>query len=84
MMLNKFAAAALATSMMVAAATGAYGMGGGSGGGSGAGAAGAAAGAGGAGGAGMPPGGSPSMTDGTAAPGQQAMPVTRTQQKLRR
>ena len=67
MMLKKFAAALLATSMIAAVATDAYGMGGG-GGGSGGSGAGAAGGAGGAGGAGMPPGGSPSVTDGATVP----------------
>ena len=79
MMLKKFAAALLATSMIAAVATDAYGMGGG-GGGSGAGAAG---GAGGAGGAGTPPRGSPSVTDGTAVPSQPAAPATRTQHRTR-
>jgi len=74
---KKIAAALLATSMIAAVATAAYGMGGG-GGGSGAGAAG---GAGGAGGAGTPPGGVPSMSDGSAAGSQQATPVTRTQRR---
>jgi len=74
---KKFAAALLATSMIAAVATAAYGMGGG-GGGSGAGAAG---GAGGAGGAGTPPGGVPSMSDGSAAGSQQATPVNRTQHR---
>ncbi len=79
MTLKKFAAALLATSMIAAAATAAYGMGGG-GGGSGAGAAGAA---GGAGGAGTRPGGLPSMSDGTAASSQQAAPIARTQHGTR-
>jgi hypothetical protein len=74
---KKIAAALLATSMIAAVATAAYGMGGG-GGGSGAGAAG---GAGGAGGAGTPPGGVPSMSDGSAAGSQQATPVNRTQHR---
>jgi len=75
---KKFAAALLlAASMIAAVATAAYGMGGG-GGGSGAGAAG---GAGGAGGAGTPPGGVPSMSDGSAARSQQATPVNRTQHR---
>jgi|KBSMisStandDraft_5_1062788.scaffolds.fasta_scaffold2301775_2 hypothetical protein len=75
---KKFAAALLlAASMIAAVATAAYGMGGG-GGGSGAGAAG---GAGGAGGAGTPPGGVPSMSDGSAAGSQQATPVNRTQHR---
>jgi len=74
---KKFAAALLATSMIAAVATAAYGMGGG-GGGSGVGAAG---GAGGAGGAGTPPGGVPSMSDGSAAGSQQATPVNRTQHR---
>jgi len=74
---KKIAAALLATSMIAAVATAAYGMGGG-GGGSGAGAAG---GAGGAGGAGTPPGGVPSMSDGSAAGSQQPTPVTRTQHR---
>ena len=73
---KKIAAALLATSMIAAVATAAYGMGGG--GGSGAGAAG---GAGGAGGAGTPPGGVPSMSDGSAAGSQQATPVNRTQHR---
>jgi hypothetical protein len=64
MMLKKFAAALLATSMIAAVATVAYGMGGGGGGGGGGSGAGAAGAAGGAGGAGTPPGGSPSVTDG--------------------
>jgi hypothetical protein len=81
MMLKKFAAALLATSMIAAAATVAYGMGGGGGGGgSGAGAAG---GAGGAGGAGTPPGGSPSVTDGATVPSQPAAPAARTQHRTR-
>jgi len=76
---KKIAAALLATSMIAAVVTAAYGMGGGGGGGgSGAGAAG---GAGGAGGAGTPPGGVPSMSDGSAAGSQQATPVTRTQRR---
>ena len=74
---KKFAAALLAGSMIAAVVTAAYGMGGG-GGGSGAGAAG---GAGGAGGAGTPPGGVPSMSDGSAAGSQQATPVNRTQHR---
>jgi len=74
---KKIAAVLLATSMIAAVATAAYGMGGG-GGGSGAGAAG---GAGGAGGAGTPPGGVPSMSDGSAAGSQQATPVNRTQHR---
>jgi len=74
---KKIAAALLATSMIAAVATAAYGMGGG-GGGSGAGAAG---GAGGAGGAGTPPGGVPSMSDGSAAGSQQATRVNRTQHR---
>ena len=62
--------------MIAAVATAAYGMGGGGGGGgSGAGA------AGGAGGAGTPPGGVPSMSDGSAASSQQAAPVARTQHR---
>ena len=81
MMLKKFAAALLATSMIAAVATVAYGMGGGGGGGgSGAGAAG---GAGGAGGAGTPPGGSPSVTDGATVPSQPAAPAARTQHRTR-
>jgi hypothetical protein len=76
MMLKKFAAALLATSMIAAVATVAYGMGGG-GGGSGAGAAGAA------GGAGTPPGGSPSVTDGATVPSQPAAPAARTQHRTR-
>ena len=74
---KKIAAVLLATSMIAAVATAAYGTGGG-GGGSGAGAAG---GAGGAGGAGTPPGGVPSMSDGSAAGSQQATPVNRTQHR---
>jgi hypothetical protein len=73
MMLKKFAAALLATSMIAAVATVAYGMGGG-GGGSGAGA---------AGGAGTPPGGSPSVTDGATVPSQPAAPAARTQHRTR-
>jgi len=80
MILKKFAAALLATSMVAAMATFAYSMGGGGGGGSGAGAAG---GAGGAGGAGMPPGGSPSVTDGATVPSQPAAPAARTQHRTR-
>jgi hypothetical protein len=76
---KKIAAVLLATSMIAAVVTAAYGMGGGGGGGgSGAGAAG---GAGGAGGAGTPPGGVPSMSDGSAAGSQQPTPVTRTQHR---
>jgi hypothetical protein len=82
MMLKKFAAALLATSMIAAVATDAYGMGGG-GGGSGGSGAGAAGGAGGAGGAGTPPGGSPSVTDGAAVPSQPAAPPARTQHRTR-
>jgi hypothetical protein len=79
MMLKKFAAALLATSMIAAVATVAYGMGGGGGGGgSGAGAAGGAA-----GGAGTPPGGSPSVTDGATVPSQPAAPAARTQHRTR-
>jgi len=74
MILKKFAAALLATSMVAAMATFAYSMGGGGGGGSGAGA---------AGGAGTPPGGSPSVTDGTAVPSQPAAPAARTQHRTR-
>jgi hypothetical protein len=79
MTLKKFAAALLATSMIAAVATVAYGMGGGGGGGgSGAGAAGGAA-----GGAGTPPGGSPSVTDGATVPSQPAAPAARTQHRTR-
>ena len=81
MTLKKFAAALLATSMIAAVATVAYGMGGGGGGGgSGAGAAGGASGA---GGAGTPPGGSPSVTDGATVPSQPAAPAARTQHRTR-
>jgi hypothetical protein len=79
MMLKKFAAALLATSMIAAVATVAYGMGGGGGGSD----AGAAGGAGGAGGAGTPPGASPSVTDGAAVPSQPAAPAARTQHRTR-
>ena len=79
MMLKKFGAALLATSMIAAVATVAYGMGGGGGGGGGS----AAGGAGGAGGAGMPPGGSPSVTDGTTLPSQPAAPAARTHHRTR-
>ena len=72
MTLKKFAAALLATSMIAAGATVAYGMGGSGGGGSGAGAGGAA------GGAGGPHGGPPSVSDGAAVSTQQATPVART------
>jgi hypothetical protein len=82
MMLKKFAAALLATSMIAAVATVAYGMGSGGGGGGGS-SAGAAGGAGGAGGAGMPPGGSPSVTDGATVPSQPAAPAARTQHRTR-
>jgi len=76
---KKFATALLATSMIAAVATAAYRMGGGGGGGgSGAGAAGAS---GGAGGAGTPPGGVPSMNDGSAAGSHQAAPAARTQHR---
>ncbi len=77
---KKIAAVLLATSMIAAVVTAAYGMGGGGGGGGGSGA-GAAGGAGGAGGAGTPPGGVPSMSDGSAAGSQQPTPVTRTQHR---
>jgi hypothetical protein len=83
MMLKKFAAALLATSMIAAVATVAYGMGGGGGGGGGGSGAGAAGGAGGAGGAGTPPGGSPSVTDGTTLPSQPAAPAARTHHRTR-
>ena len=82
MMLKKFAAALLATSMIAAVATVAYGMGGGGGGGGGSGA-GAAGGASGAGGAGTPPGGSPSVTDGGTVPRLPGAPAARTQQRTR-
>lgn len=75
MMLKKFAAALLATSMIAAVATVAYGMGGGGGGGG--------SGAGAAGGAGTPPGGSPSVTDGATVPSQPAAPAARTQHRTR-
>ena len=75
MMLKKFAAALLATSMIAAVATVAYGMGGGGGGGG--------SGAGAAGGAGTPPGGSPSVTDGTTLPSQPAAPAARTHHRTR-
>ena len=75
MMLKKFAAALLATSMIAAVATVAYGMGGGGGGGG--------SGAGAAGGAGTPPGGSPSVTDGDTVPSQPAAPAARTQHRTR-
>jgi hypothetical protein len=71
MMLKKFAAALLSTSMIAAVATVAYGMGGGGGGG------------GGGSGAGTPPGGSPSVTDGAAVPSQPAAPAARTQHRTR-
>ena len=79
MMLKKFAAALLATSMIAAVATVAYGMGSGAGGGGGSG----AGAAGGAGGAGTPPGGSPSVTDGATVPSQPAAPAARTQHRTR-